>query len=291
MSQRIEQADQLEASRQYVRDIASRRGSFAVGMRLVPEPNRSAIYALYAWMRQADDLADDPGSPDPPADLQRFWDRTQAALNGGGPPDSDPTPLLWPAFAEAANRYAWPKQHLADLIAGQEMDLSITRYDTFEQLYEYCYRVASTVGLLCIQTWGYQGGQDTLRLAEYRGIAFQLTNILRDVHEDARRGRIYLPLGAAGLTPEDIVQNRRPEVVLEAMARIIDRARDFYESSGPLEGLVERPGRASLRAMTRVYRALLERIAKNPGQVLAGRRVGIPRWQKAWIAMRAMLRC
>ena len=271
----------LARSRAFCRDVArTRAGNFYHGMRLVPEPKRSATYALYAWLRVADDLADDEGEPAEKARrLERFWDDTLAVLSGG---HADGAPL-WPAFREAALGYGLPVATLREHVSGQLLDQRKTRYADFDELYDYCRRVASTVGLLCIEIWGHDGTAVSRDLAEYRGVAFQLTNILRDVREDARLGRVYLP--GCGASPEELLRGR---VDRHALHAVVARAREYYERSRPLETHLHRDGVACLWAMTEIYRGVFERIEREPTRVLGERRVGLPKWRKLWVAMRAV---
>jgi phytoene synthase len=263
----------LEQSRDYCHLVMRRAaGNFYHGMRLLPDRKRSAMHALYAWMRHIDDIADGPDDavPDtrPPAavaaQLEQWRELTHLAIAGAAPAH----PLL-PALAEAMQAFAIPPKLLDEAIDGQLQDLRQTHYHTFPELYSYCYRVASTVGIAAACIWRVSH-PSALKLAEYRGIAFQLTNILRDVREDSRRGRVYLPqedLRAFGFTTLE-----RPSAELaELLLFEAQRAREYYEKSAPLEGMVAPDSRATLRIMTAIYRELLARIESDPLAVLAGR--------------------
>lgn len=284
----------LAESLAYCRELSRRQAkNFYYGMKLVPEPKRGGMDALYAWMREADDLADAAGDlAGKTAALHAFLERTEAAID---PKLCDPTRLppgpLWPAVRDLALRYDIPPQYLRDMIAGQLLDQTRTRYRTFAELYDYCYKVASVVGLCCVQVWGYEGGEETRKLAEWRGIAFQLTNILRDVMEDARRDRVYLPaeeFGAFELNPAMFTLGK-PEDILPGLQRLADRAQFYYDQSAPLDKLVHPDGRACLWAMTEIYHGLLQKIRRAPAVVLSHRvRLSAPR--KAWIALRATMR-
>ena len=275
----------LESSREHCRRVAKRQAkNFYYGMKLVPEPKRSAMYTLYAWMRRADDLADEPGDLNRKLDsLRSFREQTHRAFDGTSPEGE-----LWPAFRELVSRYPIPRSYFDAMIDGQVQDQEQTRYPTFEQLRDYCYKVASVVGLACIEIWGYEGGESTRTLAEQRGIAFQLTNILRDVREDASRGRVYLPADdfhVAQLTPADLAPGRS-ETLGMGLRTLAARARDYYERSEPLDRQVHPDGRACLWAMTRIYRGLLDKITLDPTRVLR-ERVRLSRFRKTTIALRA----
>lgn len=280
----------VHASRAHCRGVAQREArNFYHGMKLVPEPQRSAMFALYTWMREADDLAD----ADAPIEtkrqrLDRFREQTFAIYEDA---DASPDGPMWPAVAELITRYRIDRQWLDDMIAGQLLDQEKTRYANFDELYDYCYKVASVVGLCCVQIWGCEGSEETRKLAEWRGIAFQLTNILRDILEDAGRDRVYLPaedFDVFEVSPTMFTLGKPPEV-LPAIQKTIDRAVAYYEKSAPLDQLVHAPGRPCLFAMTNIYRGILTKIERDPAVVLSGKRVGLGKWRKGWIAMRASM--
>lgn len=286
----------LEASRLHCTQVTrSRAGNFYYGMKLVPEPRRSAMYAIYAWMRQADDLADDAGDQtEKTRRLDEFWRLTEQELDrqakGVQTPGSEGVDgAIWPAFGWTVREYGIERRHLRGMIEGQLLDMGKSRYATFEELYDYCYKVASVVGLTCIQVWGYEGGERARKMAEWRGIAFQLTNILRDIREDAERGRVYLPaedFEGGGPEPEELLKGPS-ERLMKGIGRTLERARRYYEDSAELDKLVEGPGKACLWAMSRIYRTLLERIEADPRAVLMGRRVKLSKISKTMIALKA----
>jgi phytoene synthase len=180
-------------------------------------------------------------------------------------------------------RFRVPPEHLFDVIDGVETDLEPVRFATFADLYPYLYRVASAVGLACLPVWGFRPGvtaADAREPGEAAGVAFQLTNILRDLGEDRGRGRVYLPadeLARFGCPPE-----AWPGGGFAEMLRFqADRARDYYRRGEPLAGMLTREGRAIFGAMAGTYRALLEAVAAAGPGVL-DRRVRVPRWRKAW---------
>jgi 15-cis-phytoene synthase len=163
-------------------------------------------------------------------------------------------------------------------------------FDNFEQLGEYCYRVAGVVGLGSIYVWGFEGGAETEKLAIDRGAAFQLTNILLDLREDAARGRLYLPrqeLAAHGLTEEQLLNGTGGDNFDRLMRFQIDRAQRFYDQSAPLESRINRASRPTLVAMTQIYHGLLKKISARPRRVLA-ERVSLSTWSKLRIGWRAM---
>jgi phytoene synthase len=264
----------LARSRDYCRELTrSAARNFYFGLKLLPEPRRSAMFAIYAYMRLIDDIADD----DRPYqqrldDLENWRAKTQAVLNNQLPDGDDH--LLWPSFLDTVLRHAIPARVFDAIIAGQEQDLNPETFETFEQLEAYCYRVAGVVGLASIYVWGFEGGEETEALSLHRGTAFQLTNILRDLREDAGRGRIYLPqneLAEYGVTLDQLRAGHGGQRFDAFMQFQIDRAESFYEKSAELENRVERESRPTLIAMTRIYHGLLEKIAARPRRVLTER--------------------
>jgi phytoene synthase len=216
------------------------------------------------------------------------WRATVAGALAGGSVDG------WPGLAalvDTVDRHAIPRAYLDEVLDGVAMDLDPRTFATFDDLYGYCYRVASAVGLCCIHIWGFRSdGGRAEALAEACGVALQLTNILRDVREDAGRGRVYLPdddLEQFGVTVEELSAPRvsgRLRDLLEFEAR---RAYDYYDQAGPLVGLVAPVGRPVLRTIVGIYRALLDEIVRRDFEVLADR-VAIPSWRKASITLRSL---
>jgi phytoene synthase len=186
--------------------------------------------------------------------------------------DAHGHPML-PALADTARRFQIPHQYFSDLIRGTEMDLTVTRYQTFDELYNYCYHVASVIGLFCIHIFGFTA-TSAKRYAEYRGVAFQLTNILRDVKEDAARGRIYLPiedLRKFGVSEAEVLAGQWSDRMRDLLRFQGGRAEDFYAKSEPLQALIERRSRPALAVMTNIYHALLHKIAARDFNVMNGK--------------------
>jgi len=227
--------------------------------------------ALYAFFRVTDDLADETGEIAAKRDNLRQWrEALRAALAGKY---AHP---IHAALHDTVQRFAIPERYLFDVIDGVEMDLEPLRFVTFAELYPYCYRVASAVGLACVRVWGLRPGvsfQETDEPAEAAGIAFQLTNILRDLMEDAGRGRWYLPT-----EEETALPLRNPGFQ-------IDRARDFYRKAEPLHEMLRNEGRAIFHVMCGTYRALLGEIERRGPAT--GERARAPRCRKAMLFLTA----
>jgi len=290
MDARIGDPPDLGKSIAYCRRITqSQAKNFYYALRLLPEPKRSAMFVLYAYMRLVDDIAD---AEDGRAAQQRseqldvFQQQTRAALAGQLPDERCP---LWPAFVDMVHRCRMPGELFDEMIAGQRQDLHPLRVRCFDELRQYCYRVASIVGLASIRIWGYEGGQQTERLAIDRGIAFQLTNILRDLREDCARGRMYLPqeeLAAHGVDEHDVLAGRADSRFLALMRFQIDRAESYYRSSSGLEDRIECDCRPALITMTSIYHGVLRKIARDPLRVLRGR-VSLSLFSKILIGLQA----
>jgi phytoene synthase len=316
----------LAASRDYCKQLTRLQAkNFYHGLKLLPEPKRSAMFTLYAYMRLVDDIADnEDGRPVSQRleELETWRAYTHAILDGrdyqsingsshgsgngsghaggnavgngstngmGNTSITDTGRQLWPAFSEMVHEYRMPRKIFDDVIAGQRQDLEPQPLDTFDQLHEYCYRVAGVVGLASIYIWGFEGGAETESLAIDRGVAFQLTNILRDLREDAARGRIYLPLedlAVMNVTEEDLIQLHGGPAFGQLMNFQIQRAEDYYTKSQPLEERIQRDSRPTLVAMTEIYHRLLKAIARNPQRVLR-ERVSLSLMSKVMIAWQA----
>jgi phytoene synthase len=275
----------LAASYRACRDLTLRAGSsFPFAFWLLPRQKRQAMWALYAFYRHTDDLVDDEAPLDERRRRLSGWRlRLEEALAG----QAD-GPLL-PALADAVQRHAIPHACLFDAIDGAAMDLDGCRYETFDDLRLYCHRVASVVGVSCIHVWGFDG-DDALAAADDCGVAFQMTNILRDLKEDAHRGRLYLPLEDLrqfGCRPEELIHpvmdNR-----LAALTRFeIERAEGFYALGGRLESRLSAEGRRVFRVMTAAYRGLLDEIKRRRGDVFT-RPVKLSPWRKVQLLAGAM---
>ena len=275
----------LSASYAWCERVARREaGNFYHAFRLLPATQRRAMCALYAFMRVADDLTDGPEAvADKTLALASWRQQLDAALAGIYPHP------LHAAFHHAVVSYRIPRRYLEDVLDGVGTDLDTDRYDTFADLYRYCYRVASAVGLACIHIWGFTD-ERALTYAESAGIALQLTNILRDLGEDAARGRVYLPredLERFGYRIDDLEQGRRDERFRQLMRFQVERARSYYQAAEPLTDLLAPAGRAVFLVMLRTYRGLLETIEKRDYDVFS-RRVGLSRLRKLWLAVQVL---
>jgi phytoene synthase len=277
----IPAADQLEAAYAECRAISKREAkNFYYSFVALPEPRRNAICAIYAFMRKADDLADDESHSI--EERRRHLDSWLADWRGvclGG----DSSDRVFLAVRDAVERFSIPLLLLEELVAGVTMDLDVGRsdapdtYATFADLYRYCYLVASVVGLVCIRIFGYSDRRAE-KLAEKTGIAFQLTNILRDVAEDAERKRVYLPLEdlAAHHVSLDSLLKRKagapPSAEERALLKAIaERAEEFYKAAEQLLPLIDSESRPALWVLVTIYHGLLKRIVQVDYDVFSAR--------------------
>jgi phytoene synthase len=275
----------------YCRELTRRRArNFYYGLKLLPEPRRSALYAVYAWMRRADDITD--AAPDDPEEAQRrietFRAATIATFEGDG--ESDDPVLV--AVRAVLREFPINVEHFHRMLDGQLDDLNGRTYESFEQLYDYCYSVASTVGLLCIEVWGYHD-ERAPSLAIDRGIAFQLTNILRDFKQDFDTGRVYLPadeFAALGLTPEALRRVADEPRCRQLLLEQVRRADSYYRRSRALDEMIDPACQPTLWAMTEIYHRLLLRIERDPIALISGPRLRLSSMEKGAIALRAKLR-
>ncbi|HEX8525041.1 MAG TPA: phytoene/squalene synthase family protein [Tepidisphaeraceae bacterium] len=282
----------LAQSRAYCEQLTRQAAkNFYYGLRLLPEPKRSAMFALYAYMRLVDDIADEEDGRDLSQRQEELdaWQMQTKAILDGQTFEQDDHPL-WPAFAEVVQRHKIPGYIFDEVIEGQRQDLVRATFETFDDLRTYCYRVAGVIGLASIYIWGFEGGAAAEALAVDRGVAFQLTNILRDLREDAERGRCYLPrqeLVRFNVTDSDLKSGRASESFTNLLRFQIERAESLYTASSPLEGRIERDSRPTLRAMTDIYHGLLTKIAADPQRVLT-ERVSLSVLSKLRIGWRAV---
>jgi phytoene synthase len=276
----------LEESYRYCEYVARTRArNFYYSFILLSPPQRRAMCAIYAFMRYCDDLSDESGIKDRAGAVEKWRGDLDRALACDLPDNP-----VWPAFYDAVQRYSIPTRYFHDMIEGVSSDLEPRRIETFGELYRYCYLVASVVGLSIIHIFGFDDPH-ALELAEKCGIAFQLTNILRDVREDALKDRIYLPaedLARFGVRAEALRNPVRPNGFVSLMRFEAARAVDYYEESRPLVEMVHPGSRASLRALIEIYRKLLNRIEESGFDVLS-RRVRLPTWEKALIVVKSRL--
>jgi len=246
---------------------------------LEPEPRR-AMTALYAFCREVDDAVDeciDPGV----ARAKLAWWRDEIARTFAGEPQHPVGKALQSAIA----RYNLPQEHFREIIAGMEMDLDYNAYRTFEELSLYCYRAASVVGLMAAEIFGYED-RGTLKYARDLGMAFQLTNILRDAGEDARRGRLYIPeedLERFGVSRDDILHGRLDDKLRALLAFQAERAAQYYQHAFGHLPDGDRYRQRSGLIMAAVYQAVLKAITDSGYQVF-GQRIRLSPPRKMWIA-------
>jgi phytoene synthase len=274
----------LRTSYAWCKRVARKQaGNFYPAFCLLPRDQRLAMCALYAFMRVTDDIVDEPGEPEIKRQRLADWrEQFGNALNGRL------THPVHHALTDCIRRYSIAVEHFESALDGAAMDLLPIQFETFADLYRYCYCVASTVGLACIRIWGCRDASAEMP-AEHAGIALQLTNILRDLGEDRARGRVYIPtedLGRFCCSPEQFGRVDDP-AYRNLMAFEVQRAREYYASSEPLAEFLPPPGRSMFRVVHATYRGILDEIERRNYDVLSSR-VGISQWAKMRLVLKSL---
>ena len=277
-------ADVDRAYRTCVRITRHEAANFFYGISLLPRPKRWAMSAVYAFTRRVDDIGDGPLDEAEKLAALAVQRGQLARLTNGDVDEDDPVVV---ALADAQPRFELPLDALASLIDGVELDVRGTRYETFEELVVYCRHVAGSIGRLCLAIFGVDDLDRAIPLADDLGVAMQLTNILRDVREDGELGRVYLP-------GEDLRRfgvGDPATASVEALAELIRfeaaRNREWFGRGLALADLLDSRSSSCLLAMTGIYRCILERIEREPAEVMR-RRISVPAWEKAWLAARSL---
>jgi len=266
---------------QYCQDKAAKSGSsFYYSFLFLPPKQRAAIMALYAFCREVDDVVDETSDAQV-ARVQLNWWRNEIGQLFAGQPQHPVTRAL----STSINDFNLPEEHFLEIIDGMEMDLDYDSYPSFKELSLYCHRVASIVGIMAAEIFGFED-RATVKYAHNLGMAFQLTNILRDVHEDMQRGRLYIPLDELeqhGVSSEDLLNGNYTDGVKALLKAQADRARDYYQLA--LDGLPDTdryPQRSGL-IMSAIYRATLDEIEQDDYRVLT-QRISLTPIRKLWLA-------
>jgi len=270
------------------RSATLRRTNFYYSFVFLPREKRRAIEAVYAFARRGDDVVDSGLEPDEAArQIAGFRQALEACYAGQASAFEDPELA---ALAESVRKFKIPRQPFEDLILGLEMDLRSAKYESFDDLSLYCYRVASTIGLIAIEIFGYKDP----RARDYAvnlGKALQLVNILRDIQSDARRGRVYLPredLEQFGVRPAELLSGAYGDPFIELMQFECDRARQFFAVARQFLPARDRRAMIAAEIMGAIYWRLLGRIQKRSYNVF-GKRVRLPATEKLWIALSVYL--
>lgn len=269
---------------QYCQDKAAASGSsFYYSFLFLPKPRRQAITALYAFCREVDDIADECSDPNIARTKLAWWRMEIANLYK----DSPQHPVTH-ALQAAVKAYGLSEEHFYEIIDGMEMDLEQNRYQDFKELQLYCYRVASVVGLLSASIFGY-GDRKTLKYAHDLGMAFQLTNIIRDVGEDARRNRIYLPLDELekfGVSEADLLHGHNNPKIRELMDFQISRAKEFYQRAFAELPVTDRKAQRPGLMMAAIYQTVLNEIEREGSEKVLKQRISLTPLRKLWLAWR-----
>ena len=273
---------------EYCKQKAAQSGSsFTVSFIFLPKNQRNAMIALYAFCREVDDIVDECNDYQVAQTKLNWW---KSEINNlyANTPQHPVTKALQPVIKQ----YNLAQEHFLEIIDGMEMDLKFNRYQDFKQLQLYCYRVASVVGLLSASIFGFKN-RKTLKYAHDLGMAFQLTNIIRDVGEDARRGRIYLPLDElkkAKVSEDDILQSRETPQIKELIEYQIERAESYYDKAlRELPAEDAKQQRTGLM-MAAIYRTLLREIKADSAEKVLSRKTSLPPLRKFMLAARTFFK-
>jgi 15-cis-phytoene synthase len=255
--------------------------NFHFAFQVLPRPRYRGICALYAFSRLADDISDDEKDPARALQNSQAWRSSfDKALAG----DASAHEIL-PAVADTMQRYNIPPVYMHELITGTEMDAHKKRYEKWDETYLYCYRVASVIGMMTIHVFGYTDLK-AIPLAEKTGIAFQMTNILRDLGEDAGRGRIYLPLEdlcANGVSEQELLAAKDSPALRKLVKFEVERTKAYYEQGRELVPLIEAESRNALGSLVAIYSRLLQEIERRNYDVLT-ERVSLSKAEKLKLA-------
>ena len=266
---------------------AASGSSFYYSFLFLPKAKREAITALYAFCREVDDVADECTDINI-ARTKLAWWRNEIRQLYAGNPQHPVTQALLPAI----QTYKMDEEHFLEIIDGMEMDLDQNRYTDFKQLQLYCYRVASVVGLLSVQIFGYNN-RNTLKYAHDLGMAFQLTNIIRDIGEDARRGRIYIPqdeIKKAGLSETDILHGHLSLKMQALIDFQIERAERLYDKALTALPQEDKKSQRTGLIMAAIYRTLLREIKRGGSQQVLHARISLTPLRKLWLAWTTWLK-
>lgn len=275
--------------KQYCQQKTANSGSsFYYSFMFLPKQKREAITALYAFCREVDDVVDEY-SELKVAQVKLAWWRDEIKNLYQAKPIHPVTKALQPFI----HSFQLSEEHFHEIIDGMEMDLNFNRYEDFKQLQLYCYRVASVVGILSAQIFGFNN-RKTLKFAHDLGLAFQLTNIIRDVGEDARRNRIYIPLedlATFAVSEEDILRSRESDSVKRLLEFQIERAESYYDKALHELPDEDKKSQGVGLIMAAIYRTLLREIKAGGAEKVLNARTSLGPLRKFWLAFRTWLKC
>lgn len=281
-------------AQQYCTDLARRSGSnFYYSFFFLPQERRDAMHAVYAFCREVDSVVDDPApGSDPRTHLARWRADVAALYRADGAAQANSLNPVIVCLADHIRRLGIPQEYFDEIITGVEMDLTITRYATFSDLYQYCYRVASVVGLVCLKIFGARA-PEAQTYAVNLGVAFQLTNILRDLKVDGARGRIYLPvedLARFGYGEQDLLAGAYTPKFISLMEFACRRAQEYYHAAETALPHSDRRALLPAEIMRATYHTILDRIEACRYQVFA-RRITLSPPRRLAVALKAWLAC
>ena len=260
----------------------SQAQNFYYAFRTLPAPKRRAIYAAYAFCRVCDDIADGTGAPE---EKRRLVDQTRRLLHDSH--DGAVADPVFTALRDVTSTFDIPAQYFEEIIGGVEIDLSRNRFNDFDELRDYCHKVASTVGLICIEIFGYEDPSAKEHAVDL-GLAMQLTNIMRDLREDAERGRIYIPLdeiASCGYSERELESGVVNDAFRQLMRLQVARARSYFDSGRQLIPLLSARARACAAVLLEIYSIILDQIESSDYDVFR-QRIGLSKREKLFLMAR-----
>lgn len=282
---------EIKVSQKHARSIIKHHAkSFFLSSQFLPKQKRIAAYSVYAFCRYADNIVDNPrnrSTEEVLRELENFRDEVELSFKY----KESEHPVL-KSFAFIADKYDIPKQYAMDLLDGVKMDLEKNRYETFDELYLFCYRVASVVGLMMTYILGFNKNENTLEYAEKLGIAMQLTNILRDIKEDKQQNRIYIPLKEMqdfGVSEFAIMNEKNSDELRELIKFQVDRAWNYYLEAEPGIKMLDKDSRFAIYAASRIYSGILNIIQNNNFNPFQSRAF-VPNRKKAAILLKEVVK-
>lgn len=286
--------DKLANSFAYCQEIIKKNSNFYFAILLTPSHKRQAIFAIYAWLRAVDDITDrNESKKERLKKLEEFYQKTCVILASKTDDICEQyRERYWLAFRYSCHTFQISPTYLDAMIKGQKQDLVKTDYQTFTELYEYCYYVASSVGLICISVWGVSGFTNQQHMAEECGIALQLTNILRDMREDVSLHRVYLPAEFLDIPIKRLTADNFFDIpeqyLLTGIAKLIIKAHGYYENSRKLYRYLHQDSRLGFLLLYEAYYCIFNKIRKNPRFVLQNKKVTLTKFDKFKILIKVL---
>lgn len=287
----VDYIPQLTKSFNYCKQLMKSHSNFYIALLFTPKEKRDAICAIYAWLHAIDEIVDSNESQKSRAEhLVGFYDKTLTILSNDFDPLNTNEPTFWPAFKKTIDTYSIPKTDLEKMIAGQEQDLVKHIYHSFAELQDYAEKVASSVGLMLTRIWGFEDQQATIKIAKDCGIAFQLTNVLRDYYEDLTKNRVYLPTDYFHLQDPTVkkIKALSEDQLILGFQQMIDTTRLYYRRAFELWRHINKDSRLSFFLMFFAYYTIFAKFMNSPERLVRGEKINLSTFDKLAIITKAI---